>query len=53
MVGFYVILTIAILYIAFMSGVLGYLIGKYGYEVAYENRKHQVQGKATQFWRMV
>lgn len=44
MVGFYVILTIAILYIAFMSGVLGYLIGKYGYEVAYESRKYKVQG---------
>lgn len=29
MVGFYVILTIAILYIAFMGGVIGYLIGKY------------------------
>lgn len=30
MVGFYVILNIkAILYIAFMGGVIGYLIGKY------------------------
>lgn len=29
MVGFYVILTLAILYIAFMGGVIGYLIGKY------------------------
>ena len=27
--GFYVILTIAILYIAFMGGVIGYLICKY------------------------
>lgn len=30
MFGFYVILTIAILYIDFMGGVIGYLIGKYG-----------------------
>lgn len=29
MFGFYVILTLAILYIAFMGGVIGYLIGKY------------------------
>ncbi len=29
MVGFYVILTLYILYIAFMGGVIGYLIGKY------------------------
>lgn len=29
MVGFYVILTLAILYIAFVGGVIGYLIGKY------------------------
>lgn len=29
MFGFYVILTIAILYIAFMGGVIGCLIGKY------------------------
>lgn len=29
MFGFYVILTIAILYIAFMGGVIGYFIGKY------------------------
>ena len=29
MVGFYVILTLAVLYIAFMGGVIGYLIGKY------------------------
>lgn len=28
MVEFYVILTLAILYIAFMGGVIGYLIGK-------------------------
>ena len=29
MLGFYVILTLSILYIAFMGGVIGYLIGKY------------------------
>lgn len=29
MFGFYVILTLVILYIAFMGGVIGYLIGKY------------------------
>lgn len=29
MFGFYVILTLAVLYIAFMGGVIGYLIGKY------------------------
>lgn len=29
MIGFYVILTLFILYIAFMGGVIGYLIGKY------------------------
>ena len=29
MVGFYVILTLAFLYIALMGGVIGYLIGKY------------------------
>ena len=29
MFGFYVILTIAFLYIALMGGVIGYLIGKY------------------------
>ena len=29
MFGFYVILILAILYIAFMVGVIGYLIGKY------------------------
>ena len=29
MFGFYVILTIAVLYIAFMGGVIGYLIGKH------------------------
>ena len=28
MFGFYVILTLAFLYIAFMGGVIGYLIGK-------------------------
>lgn len=29
MFGFYVILTISVLYIAFMVGVIGFLIGKY------------------------
>ena len=29
MFGFYVILTLAFLYIAFMGSVIGYLIGKY------------------------
>lgn len=29
MIGFYVILTLAILYVAFMGRVIGYLIGKY------------------------
>jgi hypothetical protein len=29
MFGFYVILILAILYIAFMGGVIGYLIDKY------------------------
>ena len=29
MFGFYVILTIAFLYVAFMGGVIVYLIGKY------------------------
>ena len=29
MFGFYVILTLAFLYIAFMGGVIGSLIGKY------------------------
>ena len=29
MVEFYIILTLAVLYIAFMGGVIGYLIGKY------------------------
>ena len=29
MFGFYVILTLSILYIAFIGGVIGYLIGKY------------------------
>ena len=29
MIGFYIVLTIAVLYIAFMGGVIGYLIGKY------------------------
>ena len=29
MFGFYVILTLSFLYIAFMGGVIGYLIGKY------------------------
>ena len=29
MFGFYVILTLANLYVALMGGVIGYLIGKY------------------------
>ena len=29
MVGFYVILTIVVLFMAFMGGVIGYLIAKY------------------------
>lgn len=29
MFGFYVILTIVVLLIAFMGGVIGYVIGKY------------------------
>ena len=29
MFGFYVILTLAVLHIAFIGGVIGYLIGKY------------------------
>jgi hypothetical protein len=29
MFEFYIVLTIAVLYIAFMGGVIGYLIGKY------------------------
>ena len=29
MFGFYVILTIVVLFTAFMGGVIGYLIGKY------------------------
>lgn len=29
MVGFYIVLTLAVLYVAFMGGVIGYLIGKY------------------------
>ena len=29
MFGFYVILTLAFLYMALMGGVIGYLIGKY------------------------
>ena len=29
MFGFYVILTIVVLFIAFMGGVIGYLIDKY------------------------
>ena len=29
MFGFYVILTTVVLFIAFMGGVIGYLIGKY------------------------
>lgn len=29
MFGFYVVLTIVVLFAAFMGGVIGYLIGKY------------------------
>ena len=29
MFGFYIVLTIAVLYVSFMGGVIGYLIGKY------------------------
>lgn len=29
MFGFYIVLTIAVLFIAFMGGIIGYLIGKY------------------------
>ena len=29
MFGFYIVLTIVVLFIAFMGGVIGYLIGKY------------------------
>lgn len=29
MFGFYIVLTISVLFIAFMGGVIGYLIGKY------------------------
>lgn len=29
MIGFYIVLTLAVLFIAFMGGVAGYLIGKY------------------------
>lgn len=29
MFGFYIVLTLAVLYVAFMGGVFGYLIGKY------------------------
>lgn len=29
MFGFYIVLTIAILFIALMGGIIGYLIGKY------------------------
>ena len=29
MFGFYVILILAVLYVDFMGGVIGYLIGKY------------------------
>lgn len=38
MFGFYVILAIVVLFIAFMGGVIGYLIGKdLKKEVAYES----------------
>lgn len=36
MFGFYVILILAVLYIAFMGGVIGYLIGKYGKRCRHE-----------------
>ena len=43
MFGFYIVLTLAVLYVAFMGGVIGYLIGKYWKKkVAYENRKYKV-----------
>lgn len=29
MFGFYIVLTIVVLFIAFMGGVIGYLFGKY------------------------
>lgn len=29
MFGFYIILTLAVMFISFMGGVIGYLIGKY------------------------
>lgn len=29
MFGFYIVLTLAVLYVVFMGGVIGYLIGKY------------------------
>ena len=29
MIGFYIVLTLAVLFVAFMGGVIGYLIGKY------------------------
>ena len=29
MFGFYIVLTIAVPYVAFMGGVIGFLIGKY------------------------
>lgn len=29
MIGFYIVLTLAVLFIAFMGGVIGYLICKY------------------------
>lgn len=39
MFGFYVILTIVILFMAFMGGVIGYLIGKYfKKEVSYDRK---------------
>ena len=36
MFGFYIILAIAILYVSFMGGVIGYLIGRYWKKIAYE-----------------
>ena len=29
MIGFYIILTLAVLFVAFMGGVIGYLISRY------------------------
>lgn len=37
MFGFYIVLTLAVLYVAFMGGVIGYLIGKYWKIYIYEH----------------